>query len=85
MKLFYFYAVQFEYKKLTKNDCLVYKDLHSMRSGGTPDHNNCMEWCNNNSSCAAFVVYYSTCYFKNYSRENDIRKASRSDLYLKQG
>ena len=85
LKIYYFYAVQFEYKKLPKSDCLVSMALHSMVSDGTPDHNNCMEWCNNNSSCGGFALYKSTCYFKGDSCKNDIGETSISDLYLKQG
>ena len=60
-------------------------DLDSIESDGTPDHNNCMEWCNFNSSCGGFSLYLDTCYFKNDDCENDMTRASSTDLHIKQG
>ena len=81
---YFHYAAQFEYKVHRKLDCLVNMDLDSLESNGTPDHNNCMEWCNFNSSCGGFSLYLDTCYFKNNDCENDMTRASGTDLYIKQ-
>ena len=67
------------------NDCLLINNLHSMGSDGTSDHNNCMDWCNYNSSCGGFSVMDKTCFFKNSSCGNNITYAANVNVYIKQG
>ena len=78
------YAVQFEYQKHEYHDCLVNNDLHSVESDGTPDHENCNQWCSSNSVCEAFTVYKNTCYFKSHACGNNLIKSSNV-LYMKRG
>ena len=81
-------AVALEYQKHENLDCLQRNDLHSLRSNGTTNHENCVEWCNNNnSSCAGFALHKlkNTCYFKSYDCENDLTNTDGTDLYLKRG
>ena len=77
--------VLYAYKKENQHDCLVRKDIHSLRSDGAAEHTNCKEWCNNNWKCGGFAVYYKVCYFKSQACESDIRNAGSTDLFLKQG
>ena len=79
-----FYTVQYEYKKLENRDCLIGNDIHSLRSEGSSNYDNCMEWCNKNDNCAGFTVWHNSCYFKSFACENDLRSGGNS-LFLKQG
>ena len=84
-KLYYF-TVPCGYLKHEKSGCLPGNDLHSMTSDGTPHHDNCVEWCNNNINCGGFTVFRrSTCYFKSWECGNDIINKTYVVLYLKRG
>ena len=80
-----FNAGLFEYKSHVNNDCLVNNDIYSMGSDGIPDHNNCVDWCNNNSICGGFTTYSNSCFFKTQDCRNFIEDAGHVVLYIKQG
>ena len=80
-----FSVVQYEYIKHEDSNCLFGNDLDSLRTDGTPDHDNCKEWCNNNANCQAFAVSeQNSCFFKSYECGNDIQRG-RAVLYTKIG
>ena len=74
----------FRYKKENSLDCQIHKDLSSLRSDGTPNHDNCKAWCNSRYGCGAFAVYRGTCYFKTNSCYKTYT-SSTAVLYLKFG
>ena len=84
VQILVFYAVQYEYKTLARQDCFG-NDIHSqtVHGGATGP---CVQWCSNNDHCQGFTVFRSTCYFKSYACGNNITTVQHSaTLYLKQG
>ena len=80
------FSEKHDYIKHEKSGCSPWNDLHSLRSDGTADSNNCKVWCNKNSNCGGFTVNLrNMCYFKNEDCRNDIRIKANVVLYLKQG
>ena len=75
----------FRYKKENSLDCLIRKDLSSLRSDGTASHDNCKAWCNGRYDCGAFTVYRGTCYFKPNSCDENYAFPTEPVLYLKFG
>ena len=74
----------FGYKKYGNGDC-VGGFFYSIDSDGTPENNNCREWCNNNSSCLSFGVWHGICFFKNIGCGNNVKLGGNVILYIKQG
>ena len=74
----------FGYNKKSSHDCLIYQDLHEMRSNGQYD-DNCEEWCNPKDGCGGFTVYRGTCYFKGTACRVLLEHNPGADLFLKFG
>ena len=74
-----------KYVKYVNSRCLPGSDIHILRSDGTADHDNCQEWCDNNSTCAGFTFHHNLCYFRTEACRNDITYRADVVLYLKIG
>ena len=83
--LFLVFRYQYAYNTIHDRDCLTYKDLHSMKSDGTPGHENCKAWCNQRYHCQGFALHRGRCYLKSDKCRNDYRIKVGVDLVLKYG
>ena len=58
--LYTYFTVHYAFEEHEHQDCLGY-DIVAHSSDGTPNHENCIKWCNDNGGCGGFAVYKKRC------------------------
>ena len=73
-----------DYISFRNKDCLHNNNIHPLNSNQS-NHENCSEWCRNNSNCGGYTLYKNKCYFKNRNCKNNLFENQGRSTFIKQG